>query len=68
MVSLKYRKREENQSNPRDEENPSRDNPVLTRFLVPIHCLKIPAQVRGDEEAAIDEESHTKDEFHRLFR
>jgi hypothetical protein len=25
MVILKYRKREENQSNPRDEENPCRD-------------------------------------------
>jgi hypothetical protein len=44
------------------------DNPILTRFSAPIDCLKISAQVRGDAEAAIDEASHTKDGFQRLFR
>ncbi len=44
------------------------DNPILTRFLAPIDCLRIPAQVRGDAEAARDEASHTKDGFQRLFR
>ncbi len=44
------------------------DNPIPTRFLAPIDCLTIPGQVRRDSEAAIDEASHTKDGFQRLFR
>jgi hypothetical protein len=44
------------------------DNPIPTRFLAPIDFLKIPAQARGDAEEALDEASHTKDGFQRLFR